>query len=161
MAMMRLGGAGVRIGLGSTIFTIGCFGNSGGLIWGTVIFGVSIFTISGSFGLGGRTLGLTGSGFFCTTGTTNSVSMWLFWIACLAAAALRTMMTNPAIELMNSDTNSEPLLWAPASRTPKWANCMLFCGPEFALRRGAAMIGIFPCVGCSATERRYAKNDAI
>ena len=37
----------------------------------------------------------------------------------LAAAALRTMMTSPAIALTHTDTSMEPLLCVPASRTPK------------------------------------------
>jgi hypothetical protein len=62
--MIRCGAGGVIIGFGWSILTIGCFGSSGILIWGTMILGVSTFAIGGSFGFGGATLGLIGSGFF-------------------------------------------------------------------------------------------------
>src|ERR1035437_2602475 len=110
MATTCLGAAGSRIGLGASILTTGCLGSSGAFIWGT-------FTISGSFGLGGTTLGLTGSTFF-RIGSVRTVSFLLLSMVCVVAAPITTM-TKAMTKLITSEVTVDALLCPPVSRTPK------------------------------------------
>src|ERR1035437_9233795 len=119
IAMIRFGAAGMRIGLGWSILTTGCFGNSGIFTLGMTILGSSTLASSGSgFGLGGAIFGLTGSGFFWTTGSVSTVSLFVSSMICLGAR-LSTMTTNAMATLTSSEVTVEALLWAPVSRTPK------------------------------------------
>ena len=74
--------------------------------------------------MGGVTFGLTGSGCFLITGSTNMASFLLASMVCVAAG-LMMVTTHASNTLIVSDIAVDALLRCPASSTPKCANCML------------------------------------